>query len=254
MDHNYYNFAPVNHSDYHFSDNINIDSTITELDNCIMIDTNTKFIQVDNKYNELLLIKKDLLKYIKHDTSEIDEELEVDNIEKPKEQTSILTNALQEFYKEFLVKQKELLENEKELRKELDKYKKDIKIIDAMLNQLEDLSSEYIKNKEFIDNIIVLGKTIEKKTNVKEIKDKYVQSRKDMNIYLDIIKNINGLNIGSTCSMCMSANVDVYFGGCGHTSCQECADRLVEYEGGIDNTKCSFCRKYINNINKLYYL
>jgi len=253
---NTYNFAPANFSNYTFSDDINTDNTIYQLDNCIMVDTNTKFIQTDNKYNELLLIKKDLLKYINHDTGELNEELEVEDDKKEDidDSTNTLNSALVDFYKEFLVKQTLLIDTEKALRKEIEKFKKDIKLIDSMLEQLQELSMDYFENKEIVDNILVLGKTIQKKTNIKKIKEEYVKCRKDMNIYLDIIRNINGLNLGSTCSMCMNSNVDVYFSGCGHTSCQECADRLVEYDGGIHTAKCSYCRKHIDKLNKLYYL
>ena len=41
-------------------------------------------------------------RYRPNELFEVNEELEVNNIEKPEKQTSILTDALQEFYKEFL--------------------------------------------------------------------------------------------------------------------------------------------------------
>ena len=65
---------------------------------------------------------------------------------------------------------------------------------------------------------------------------------------------LNCLNLGNTCSLCLMNNVDVYFQNCGHTACQDCADKLLEYDGGIDKARCSFCRKDIFKINKLYYI
>ena len=132
--------------------------------------------------------------------------------------------------------------------------KDDINIIKAMIKKTKKMMKKYDLNKDIIDTMGELGKSIRDKSNINTIKEKYIKSRKDILLYLDIIKSINSLNLGNTCSLCFINNVDVYFQICGHTACQECADRLLEYDGGIENAKCSFCRKDIFKINKLYYI
>ena len=68
-------------------------------------------------------------------------------------------------------------------------------------------------------------------------------------MYLIIIRYFNGMNVGNTCSMCYSSNVNVYFDPCGHTCCEECSKKLPD----IDK-RCILCRANIRDINKLYYV
>ena len=253
MDPTYY-CAPANFSNNPWDEEtINTTDVMNQIDSGIMIDESTKLINVDNTYNDLLILKHDLLKYLKNDKIYFDEELEI-NIEKEETKTNILVDALSEFFKEFKIKQDKLVKDEKELIEEINKTKDDINIIKAMMEKTKKMMEKYDLNKDIIDTMGELGKSIREKSNINTIKEKYIKSRKDILLYLDIIKSINCLNLGNTCSLCFINNVDVYFQNCGHTACQECADRLVEYDGGIENARCSFCRKDIFKINKLYYI
>ena len=73
--------------------------------------------------------------------------------------------------------------------------------------------------------------------------------------YLDIIKYLNKTNLGNTCSICLTNNVDIYFNPCGHTICNECYKKQVETSNSQDmENKCVFCRETIFNTNKLYYI
>lgn len=253
MDSTYY-CAPANFSDDPWNEEtVNTTDVVNLIDSGIIIDENTKLINVDNTYNDLLILKHDLLKYLKNEKIYFDKELEI-NIEKEETKTNVLVDALSEFFKEFKIKRDELVKDEKELIKEIDKTKDDINIVKAMMEKTKKMMEKYDLNKDIINTMGELGKSIREKSNIKTIKEKYIKSRKDILLYLDIIKKINSLNLGNTCSLCMLNNVDVYFQNCGHTACQECADRLVEYDGGIDKARCSFCRKDIFKINKLYYI
>ena len=95
---------------------------------------------------------------------------------------------------------------------------------------------------------------IKENSKIDIVKEEYVIRKSEMMQYLDIIKYLNKSNLGNTCSLCLANNVDVYFQNCGHTACKDCADRIIEYDGGIQNARCSFCRKDIIKINKLYYI
>ena len=253
MDNTYY-CAPANFTNNSFiEETINTTDVMNQIDSGIMIDENTKLINVDNTYNDLLILKHDLLKYLKNEKIYFDDELEI-NIEKVEPKTNVLVDALSEFFKEFKIKQDELIKDEKELIEEINKTKDDINIIKAMMEKTKKMMEKYDLNKDIITTMGELGKSIREKSNINAVKEKYIKSRKDILLYLDIIKSINYLNVGNTCSLCMLNNVDVYFQNCGHTACQECADRLIEYDGGIENARCSFCRKDIFKINKLYYI
>ena len=65
---------------------------MNQIDSGIMIDENTKLVNVDNTYNDLLILKHDLLKYLKNEKIYFDEELEI-NIEK--EETKRYGNILE---------------------------------------------------------------------------------------------------------------------------------------------------------------
>ena len=70
--------------------------------------------------------------------------------------------------------------------------------------------------------------------------------------HLNIIKLINQMNVGSTCSICLQDNVDSYFNPCGHTACKKCLERKYMTSNNINNNKCPICREYISEIRKVY--
>ena len=77
--------------------------------------------------------------------------------------------------------------------------------------------------------------------------------------YLDVIKYLNKCNVGNTCSLCLTNNVDTYFNPCGHTTCDDCLKKLRDENIHELNTlnqelKCPFCRKDVYDTKKLYYI
>jgi hypothetical protein len=254
MENTYY-YAPVNFTNDEVNENtINTNEVMNSINSGIMIDENTQLVNIGNPHNDLLIIKQDILKYIKNQNSFLDNELDI-SIEPPEPpSTSILVDALRDFMNQFKEKTKDVIDNEKLLKSEVDKCKDDINILNGMISKTKNLMEKYDLNKNAIELMSEMGESIREKNNIKKAKEKYIKSRNDLGIYLETIKSINSLNLGNTCSLCLSNNVDVYFQNCGHTSCQDCADRIVEYDGGIENARCSFCRKDIFKINKLYYI
>ena len=83
-----------------------------------------------------------------------------------------------------------------------------------------------------------------------EAKNNFMNSRKKMLSYIEFVKFINKDNLGSTCSLCFSNQVNQYINPCGHTLCGSCKDNLNVKS--YDN--CVFCRKQIISINSLYYI
>ena len=142
MDPTYY-CAPANFSNDTFNEEtINTTDVMNQIDSGIMIDKSTKLINVDNTYNDLLILKHDLLKYLKNDKIYFDEELEI-NIEKVETKTNVLVDALSDFFKEFKKKQDELVKDEKELIDEIDKTKDDINIIKGMMEKTKKMMKKY---------------------------------------------------------------------------------------------------------------
>ena len=260
------NSAPVNY-DYVST---SFDNELATIDS-LHFTENTIFIQKDNKYNELYEIKQDLLKYLKNDTEEIDafvneeevvesddkEVVESDDKDKNDEVEEIdkndeLITKFNEFIKSFKEQQDTLLKCEQELLIAINNNKQDIKTINQLMDHTKNLTNKYIDEKSpknnIIDKMCELGKEIKKNSNINSIKDDYVNARKDINKSLNIIKYFNGLNIGNTCSMCLTNNVDVYFDPCGHTCCEECSKKLP-----VIDKRCILCRVNIRGINKIYY-
>ena len=67
MDNTYY-CAPANFSNDTFNnETVNTTDVMNQIDSGIMIDESTKLINVDNTYNDLLILKHDLLKYLKNE-------------------------------------------------------------------------------------------------------------------------------------------------------------------------------------------
>ena len=86
----------------------------------------------------------------------------------------------------------------------------------------------------------------------KEAKRDYVRIRVELNDCFSIIKSINNLNYSNTCSLCLTNKVDEFIDPCGHSFCNACKDRLIQYEGSITDANCPTCRGFIRDFKSLY--
>ena len=262
---NWVNSTPMNY-DYIST---NFGDELSTIDG-IHFNESTTFTQTDNKYNELFEIKQDLLKYLRNDTEDIDKFIDKvdiygnddddnddndddndEDIIEEMDPNDVLIVKFNEFIKQFKEKQDTLIKCEQELLIAINNNKQDIKTMNQLLDHTRILTNKYVdeKSSNIIDKMCELGKVIKLNSNIDVIKDNYVNARKDINKYLTIVKYFNGLNVGNTCSMCYSNNVNVYFDPCGHTCCEECSKKLPD----IDK-RCILCRANIRDINKLYYV
>ena len=161
-----------------------------------------------------------------------------------------LSNKLIEFMKNFNKHKKNMDESEKIMKKIIMETQKDIEIIDTFIEFLKSISYKTDKNIEPIEkHIKSICDDIKKNNKIKETKKDYINKKKIFNQHLNIIRLINQMNVGSTCSICLQDNVDSFFDPCGHTICSKCNKYNSEYSS---NT-CPLCRKTIINTRKLYF-
>tara|TARA_Y100001972_G_C7430204_1_gene221561 strand:- start:119 stop:556 length:438 start_codon:yes stop_codon:yes gene_type:complete len=143
---------------------------------------------------------------------------------------------------------------EQKVKSHIEKTKKDITLLNGAINYTKILNNEYLleNGDELIEQIKKIGETIKKNNKIYLIKKEYVEKRKELNKYLNVIKNIN-LNIDNTCTVCLTNKVNKYFNPCGHTCCSNCIERMLEYEGHNGNISCNICRVNIMDVRNLYF-
>tara|TARA_B100001093_G_scaffold472544_1_gene495755 strand:+ start:2871 stop:3590 length:720 start_codon:yes stop_codon:yes gene_type:complete len=211
----------------------------------IMINSDTTFVETDNRYNELYEIKKELLKHLNGDIDYsvlgIDEEFENETVDDE------LIKLFNQFVVKFKKHQAELIDTENILLKELEKNRQDVKLIDTMMENVKILQKDYPGETDVTEKLIELGKSIRDNSKIGEIRKNYIVSRKSINSDLNFIRYINRFNKNNTCVFCYSNSVDVFFDPCGHTCCRECSDNLS------DSKRCFICRTSVHNVKKLYF-
>ena len=212
----------------------------------ILINSSSTIIETDNRFNKLYEVKKELMKYLNNDVDYtsfgFEEKFDDDTIDDD------LINKFNDFIELFKKQQTELISLENEIVSEYEKNKSDIKLIDTMLDNIKLLQNKYTdENMEISDKMCELGETIKKNSKIKEIRQRYIQARRNINTSLNFVRYINRFNKNNTCILCFSNSVDVFFDPCGHTCCRECSDNLS------DNKRCFICRNVVHNVKKLYF-
>ena len=262
MDNNvsYGGFAPVN---YYGIDNNNsmINTNITSIIEEINDNISVKYTQKD-KNNRFFIIKSFLLKYLKNDIEELnliikdDGTSEIVAINDDSDNEYIGKTLIEEFdnfMKYFKLKSDKLYNIENKLKLEIEKNKEDIKQIDSLIEYYDTLKNKYDDNSETIKYMETLAENIKKNSKIDTTKEEYVLRKKEMMQYLDVIKYLNKCNLGNTCSLCLTNNVNVYYNPCGHTLCDGCHQKIVDNKQS-DNISCVYCRKSIYDVRKLYYI
>ena len=254
---------------------INIASIMENIEGRI----NFKMVEKD-KNNKFFTIKTDLLKYLKNDIEDIQILLKNDGTdiikdphpgtegsiknnksikEEEKKETLIgkeLIGEFDNFMKYFDLKQKELLKIEKKFFEEIKKNKEDVKQINQLIEYFGILKDKYDdseENRETYDNMLKFANNILNNSKVNSVKEEFIIRKREMLQYLDIIKYLNKANVGNTCSLCLTNNVNFYFNPCGHTCCEECLNKMG-IQLRLQDTQCVFCRKNIYETKKLYYI
>jgi len=160
--------------------------------------------------------------------------------------------------------QKELYDIDEEYKKEVRKIREKMDTIDSMVSFVQRLSSDSVKEEsiqEIITKMKRIGEDIIRSQKMRDIKKRYAYKRKELGIYLHMIKQINNMNHTNMCAICLSKPVDHYSNPCGHTACKGCFDNNRQEIGQNEtmlqsntNYKCPFCREYIQSIKPLFFL
>ena len=162
---------------------------------------------------------------------------------------------------EFKTLQDKLYKSEENLNFEIDKLKSNEIKLNNFITFLESLSSlEYSEIKPVIDNINILSTKLSNLESFKKAKKDYATERKNILKYIYLLRKVNKMNVTNMCVVCMDDQVTHFINPCGHTFCKKCLETHLEIDD-INNTdtisndkKCPVCRKYVLNVNPLYFL
>ena len=255
------NFAPLDNSTSLTSSTILPSGyNLGDLQVDYLCSSDNEHVSSDRKVTEM---KESLIQIVNDKHHEISMEKESENHQ---EMVDLVKN-----YKKhmscFSKIQDELVVIDIEFQKEIHEVEKRIKQMDAMIsfmkqNEQIDADSPEKLVQTIIDNMNTLSSKIIENDTIKEIKQKYSEKKKELQPYLHLIGEINQWNHSNICPLCLTNPVDHYINPCGHTYCKECLeiqlkeDTIPEINQSYNrnNHTCSFCRKTIQSINKLYFL
>jgi hypothetical protein len=200
---------------------------------------------VGETWMPLISMKEELINHMKDSTINMDVSFpKLDELS-----TSIIT-----FMKEFNTYKKSMDAAEEQMKQTIETNKKDIKIIETFIEFLNNISNQTNKDISSIQSQINnICDDIKNTSRIKECKEIYIEEKIKFNKYLNIIKLLNQMNVGSTCSMCLQDNVDSYFNPCGHTACSTCIKKNEAYNSVYNRSSCPLCRKEVITTHKLFF-
>ena len=165
---------------------------------------------------------------------------------------------IEKLIKEFNIINKTYISLHTKLHESIKKTEYEVRLINSHMKYIMDMNKQYDNTNNTNDlfgnikqDIENLSDKIKNNNDLENIREKYNDTRKKMLSYLSFIKKINNFNTGSTCSLCLSNNVNMFFDPCGHTSCQECINKLEVERGDVP---CPFCKKKIKISRPLYFI
>ncbi len=163
-----------------------------------------------------------------------------------------LTDLFDDFKKEYLEKQSQYFESEKKMNNMIKDAKTNIKKLDVVMDFMKTLDTEDCDdglNSTIIENIKKYTEKLNKNEKLSEAKNNYIQKRKEMIKYLNVIKKLNSVNVTNTCPTCLTNPVNIYLNPCGHTLCDDCYNRI----SNDHERKCFLCRTRVMNKSPLYF-
>jgi len=200
----------------------------------------------DQEWLPLIEMKEELINHMKEDviippsdgTSPVDRSLDD------------LSTRIIQFMKDFNEQRARMDKAEKKMKQVIEETQKDIQVITTFIEFLSKISNQTDKDMEPIQvQINLICKDIQNTSKMNEMKNTYLLEKNKFHKHLNIIKLLNQMNVGSTCSICLQDNVDSYFNPCGHTACSNCCTQNSDF----NEHKCPLCRGYIRDIHKLYF-
>jgi len=193
----------------------------------------------------VIAMKEELINHMKEDS--ITDDISFSKVDE-------LSDSLIEFMKDFNGYKNSMDEAEKRMKFAIDSNQKDIEVIQTFIDFLSKIDPEISKSNtsDLQTQITNICKDITNNSNIKEMKDNYIKEKMKFHKHLNIIKLINQMNVGSTCSICLQDNVDSYFNPCGHTACSNCMSKTGEFYDD-NHIPCPLCRKQVISIHKLFF-
>tara|TARA_B100000401_G_C52710172_1_gene673456 strand:- start:209 stop:1081 length:873 start_codon:yes stop_codon:yes gene_type:complete len=229
-------------------------------DHCPVDNISQMYDNIEPLYiSEIKDMKNNILDILNHRSDFKDEEYDEDKYEN--KEIDELYEKINSIHKEFQVFQERLYISEENLKNEIKTLDSNIKKLEDFIKFLESLSSiDYADIKIIIKNINDLSRKLSNVESFKKAKKDYATERKNIQKYIYFLRKVNKLNVTNMCVVCMETPVTHFINPCGHTFCKKCLENHLEMED-INNTdsiandkKCPVCRKYVNNINPLYFL
>jgi hypothetical protein len=184
------------------------------------------------------------------DKVEIDEEI--------KNHENTLETKMKHFHdlmNDFEKQHQLLLEYEIDYKNNYNKSKEEIDKINDFKTFINSVNLKYkgLELDELNKTVLETVQKIKEESETNEINKKYKKQNYIVNLYIQkFLKQVNGSNIGNTCSLCLQRPVDTFMEPCGHTGCSQCIERLRETNSEYD-CNCFLCRKRIMKFHKLYF-
>ena len=125
-----------------------------------------------------------------------------------------------------------------------------IREVDDFVCFLEKLTDHGTETETIKTLLVDLSTSIRDKDTSKELKESYESELEILQLYVHgFLKEVNGLNIGNTCALCLQRPVTQFMNPCGHTVCDECIVKL----SSETRSRCFMCRKHVSSLHKLYF-
>ena len=215
-------------------------------------------IKDDPNIHNLIKIKESIFDILQSKTQiEYEEILDYKN-----EEIDDFIEKIKKILIDFNKKQDKIDEINQNYKKEVQKIRNNLKVIDGQIDFLKKLPKDY-KNEESIQEIISkmndYTKNIQNSENVEKLKKDYLTTIKEIHKYIYFIRKINNFNTCNMCPVCFENQVDHFIAPCGHTYCKSCLDRLIDADNIYEldhntHNKCSFCRENVKTVRPLYFL
>ena len=218
-----------------------------------------KLLEIKGSILSILQEKEDII-LTDDEQKEIHKDIEKDNLNDFYEKVKQITD-------EFKECQMKLNTIGTSFKDEYQTIQKNAEMIEGMIDFIKKLPDDYKEDStitKIINHMNKLCQNITNNNKMKQIRKEYVQTRKESEKMIQLIKKFNNFNKTIVCPLCFTNQVDHFIDPCGHTFCKECLlstfkkpgiEGLELYEiGRSSDAQCCFCRAGIITVRPLFFL
>jgi len=238
---------------YYLNQNIPLSNASNTIENLNM----TSYVEFNKDITRVLKIKDEFYKFIHERFQEEERKEEEEEFQKHKKIIDEGMKHVQLMMESFQKILEKTQTSEKHFKDALDSAEKDMHKLDDFSSFMTMIETKHknIKTDTMNESIRKICDELLENNLSHELKTIY-----EKNIYLtkyylhNFIKKMNQGNIGTTCSMCLQRPVNTFLNPCGHTSCDECLDRLrTLHTPRTDEINCFLCRRKVSTFHRLYF-